>query len=225
MSETDADLGSKSMNSPAVSSATVSRLALYLRELQEMDRSGVDTVKSKTLGHHLGLTDAQVRRDLSIFGNFGKRGIGYPVKALSRAIRQIMGTDRKWDVILVGVGNLGRALCGYRGFGEQSFHLVAIFDSDPAKVGLEVAGVQVRSLDRLEATLASQPVQLGMMAVPAEAAQSVAERLADAGIGGILNFAPIQVKLKRTGTAVVNVDMALELHRLAFAVVNGQRNR
>ncbi len=132
---------SKPVDSASVSSATVSRLALYLRELQEMDRSGIDTVKSKTLGHHLGLTDAQVRRDLSIFGNFGRRGIGYPVRALIRAIRQIMGTDRRWEVLLVGVGNLGRALCGYQGFGQQSFHLVALFDADSKKTGQSIGGL------------------------------------------------------------------------------------
>lgn len=189
-----------------------------------MSRSGKRTVNSRILGQHLGLTDAQVRRDLSIFGQFGQRGVGYPVSGLTQAIREILGTDRSWDVILVGLGNLGRALCGYRGFSQQSFRLVGVFDNDPKKVGTTISGQKVFSLSDLEKIIQEKSVQLAILAVPAEAAQEVADRLEKAGICGILNFAPINLRSATQNAAVVNVDMALELQRLAFAVVNATTN-
>ena len=207
-----------------VPKATVARMALYLRELQELELSGVVRIKSKTLGDRLGFSDAQVRRDLSIFGQFGIRGFGYEISQLIDALRQILGTDRVWSTILIGMGNLGRALAGYRGFGKQNFPIDAIFETDPKKIGIRVAGVQVRSIDDLEAALNITPARLAILAVPAESAQEIADRLALAGVHGILNFAPTKLLPKSDAISIVNVDMAIEMQRLAFAVVNNSES-
>jgi redox-sensing transcriptional repressor len=204
--------------------ATVARLALYLRELQHLERLGETTVKSRWLGQKLGLTDAQVRRDLSIFGQFGQRGVGYSVRRLCGAIGDIMGTDRRWPVILIGMGNLGRALSGYRGFEKQGFDLVAIFDSAPELVGTPFHGRRVESLDRLEAVVRKHKVQLAILAVPGSSVQELVDRLEKAGVNGVLNFAPVRILTNSASMSVMDVDMALELQRLAFEVVNRSEN-
>jgi redox-sensing transcriptional repressor len=129
--------------------ATVTRLALYLRELQQLQRGGIDSVRSQSLAERLGLKDSQVRRDLSCLGTVGQRGVGYRVPDLTFAIQHVLGTDRSWNVILVGVGNLGRALSGYRGFGQQGFRLLAAFDSDPKKIGTTIGELEILSLRRM----------------------------------------------------------------------------
>ncbi len=207
-----------------VPKATVARMALYLRELQELELSGAIRIKSKALGDRLGFSDAQVRRDLSIFGQFGKRGFGYEIAQLIEALRQILGTDRVWGTILIGMGNLGRALAGYRGFGKQNFPIDAIFESDPTKIGIRVDGILVRPIDELESTLRDNPARLAILAVPADSAQEIADRLAAAGVQGILNFAPTKLRPKSDSISIVNVDMAIEMQRLAFAVVNNSES-
>jgi redox-sensing transcriptional repressor len=213
-------LPGKSTGEARISSASVSRMALYLRELRQLEQRGVETVQSRLLGSQLGLSDSQIRRDLSVFNLSGRRGVGYSVANLIASIRSIMGTDRAWDVILVGMGNLGRALSGYRGFGEQSFRLIAVFDIDPAKISTDIGGLTVQPLEDIAAVVKESKVGLAILAVPAIAAQNVADRLAEAGICGILNFASITVRPQTGAVAVVDVDLALELQRLAFAVVN-----
>jgi redox-sensing transcriptional repressor len=203
--------------------ATVTRLALYLRELQQLQRSGTESVRSQSLAERLGLKDSQVRRDLSCLGTVGQRGVGYRVQDLVIAIEQVLGTDRSWNVILVGVGNLGRALTGYRGFGEQGFELVAAFDSDPKKIGSTIGNLSILSLEKLETFLSNQAIDLAILAVPADAAHPVAARLAACGISGILNFAPVAVPSSKHFT-VQDVDLAIELQRLAFSVVRRVRN-
>jgi len=202
--------------------ATVSRLALYLRELQQLQRGAVVRVRSQSLAERLGLKDSQVRRDLSCLGPVGQRGVGYPVADLVAAIEHVLGTDRAWNVILVGAGNLGRALSGYKGFDQQGFRLVAVFDSDPNKIGSKVEEFPIQDLDSLESFAASTHVDLAILAVPASAARTVALRLEAAGIAGILNFAPIAVHSSGS-TTVQDVDLAIELQRLAFSVVRNQR--
>jgi len=206
-------------SAPKVSKATTSRLVLYLRELQQLERSGYSTVRSISLGKQLGINDSQVRRDLGALGLAGRPGVGYSVSELTQSIRVILGTDRKWGVILIGVGHLGQALAGYRGFAEQGFHLLASFDTAKEKIGTKVMGITVLSLEKLESTLLKIQVQLAIVAVPSAEAQEVVNRLSRAGVEGILNFAPVNVKLQQGNLSVVNVDLALELQRLAFEVV------
>lgn len=203
--------------------ASIQRLALYLRQLEQFQRSGERTVSSSALGESLGLTDAQVRKDLTYFGQFGHPGIGYDVAELIPNLRQILGIDRTWNVALVGVGNLGRALLHYRGFREQGFHIVAIFDSDARKVNTEANGLVIQSMGDLPVEVKRKDIRLGLVCVPAESAQDVASALAEAGVGGILNFAPTSVSVP-DAVSLCSVDLALELERLSFQVVrNAQR--
>jgi redox-sensing transcriptional repressor len=206
----------------AVPAAVVSRLSLYLRELQHLVQQGTQTTSSSQLGERLGFSDAQVRKDLAHFGNFGHPGIGYRCDELISEIRRILGTDRRWSVALVGVGNLGRALLGYRGFESQGFSLAAAFDSDPAKVGTLVEGVEILAIERLPQILAERRIDLGLIAVPAPHAQAAADRLVAAGVRGILNFAPVTLALPE-GVSQVGVDLARELEQVAFAVASRQR--
>ena len=202
--------------------ATVTRLALYLRELQQLQRGGIDSVRSQSLAERLGLKDSQVRRDLSCLGTVGQRGVGYRVLELTLAIQNVLGTDRSWSVILVGVGNLGRALTGYRGFGQQGFQLVAAFDSDPKKIGSKIGELEILSLSGLESFIAQRSVDLAILAVPAEAAHEVATRLGACGVSRILNFAPVAVQTSEH-IMIQDVDLAIELQRLAFSVVRRSR--
>jgi redox-sensing transcriptional repressor len=202
-----------------VPKAVVNRLSLYLRELQHLLRDGKQTTSSNQLGNLLGFTDAQVRKDLAYFGHFGYPGIGYRCQELVSEIRRILGTDRGWPVAMVGVGNLGRALLGYRGFGNQNFRIVAAFDSDLQKTGQSIEGVPVYALDRLPQIVAERGIKLGMIVVPAGAAQEVADRLVAAGVEGIVNFAPVTINVP-DGISQVGVDLAIELEQLSFAVLN-----
>lgn len=202
-----------------VPKAVVSRLSLYLRELQHLVRDGHETTSSTQLGKVLGFTDAQVRKDLAYFGQFGYPGIGYRCDELIREIRRILGTHRSWPVAMVGAGNLGRALLGYKGFEQQGFRVVAAFDVDAAKVGGHIDGVPIYHFDSLADVVRDQAIQLAIVAVPAASAQSVAEKLVAAGIEGVLNFAPVTLSLPET-VQTVGVDLAIELEQLSFAVVN-----
>lgn len=201
-----------------VPTAVVSRLSLYLRELQHLVRQGRETVSSNTLGPLLGFSDAQVRKDLAHFGQFGYPGIGYRCTELIAAIKHILGTDRRWPVAVVGMGNLGQALMGYKGFDRQGFTIVAAFDVDDAKVGKSIAGIPILPLDELPAATRQYGIQMVMLAVPATAAQGVADRAAAAGVRGIVNFAPVTISLPEQ-VHQVGVDLAMELEQLSFAVV------
>lgn len=203
---------------PSVPKAVVSRLSLYLRELEHLERTGSKTTSSSQLGSVLGFTDAQVRKDLAHFGQFGYPGIGYRCEELITAIKRILGTSRSWPVALLGVGNLGRALLGYKGFGNQGFQIVAAFDSDPDKVG-ELDGIPVYDMSQLPRVAAERHIRLALLAVPAAAAQQVAEQAVAAGLEGILNFAPVTLSLPESVSGV-GVDLAIELEQLSFAVVS-----
>jgi redox-sensing transcriptional repressor len=196
----------------------VKRLSLYLRELESHRRTGGRTISSRRLGQALGLTDAQVRKDLAYFGQFGHPGIGYDVVELSSRIRRILGTDHTWNVVLIGAGNLGMALAAYRGFAKKGFHLVAVFDSDGAKCGQRVPGVEhltVRPTSEIKTVVREHDVRLAILAVPAAAAQGVADQLIDAGVRGLLNFAPVALTCPEN-VAVSAVDMAVQLEQLSF---------
>jgi redox-sensing transcriptional repressor len=203
------------------STASARRLSRYLRCLDEWRRDGIETASSKDLAATNGVDAAQVRKDLAHLGRVGRRGVGYRVTELAAAIRALLGTDREWPAVLVGVGNLARALLRYRGFPERGFRIVGLFDSDPGKVGQQIEGLKVRPVAELRRRVRRLGAEFGIVAVPLEAAQEVGERLAAAGIKGVLNFAPAVLRLP-AGIAVVNVDLTTELEQLAFQVQAGR---
>jgi len=193
----------------------VHRLSFYLRQLEALKSTDRRTISSKQLGESLGYTDAQVRKDLAYFGQFGHPGIGYRVDELISQLRKILGTDKIWSVVLVGAGNLGRALMAYRGFLRKGFQLVAVFDADNSKVGQSFGDLNVLPMSDLQKTVLAQRVRLAVLAVPVESAQAVADQLVAAGVRGILNFAPISVAVP-SGTAVQSVDLAVQLEQLSY---------
>jgi redox-sensing transcriptional repressor len=195
----------------------VRRLSLYLRQLEVAARKEVHTISSKQLGESLGLTDAQIRKDLAYCGQFGHPGIGYRVDELIGQIRRILGTDKTWNVMLIGAGNLGRALSAYRGFDAKGFRLVAVFDTDPAKVGQKQGEFVVKPISEVAATVRDGNVRLAIVAVPADAAQDVADLLVDAGVRGLLNFAPVSINVP-SDVALTTVDVAVQLEQLSFQV-------
>jgi redox-sensing transcriptional repressor len=211
--------GDNRPNPATIPAAVVQRLSMYLRELRQMVDKGKKTTSSRELGRQLGLSDAQVRKDLANFGQFGHPGIGYRSDELVEVIRTILGTNRQWRVALVGAGNLGRALLGYRGFTDQGFRIVAAFDTDAEKIGKQIGGVSIASMARMDELVVQMGIELGLVAVQASQAQAVADRLIAAGISGILNFAPVTLKTPPHITKV-GVDLAQELEQVTFRVVN-----
>lgn len=202
-----------------LSRAAAHRLSLYLRVLAAWTTEG--KVSSSRIASACGVTDAQVRRDLASLGNLGQRGIGYDAKELIAAIRAALGIDRTWPSVLVGVGNLARALLRYRGFRAQGFEIVGLFDTDPTKIGQRIEGVTVESLAALGDRAGSLGAELAILTVPAEAAQDVADVLVKAGIRGVLNFAPVLLKLPPK-VKLVTVDLAIQLEQLAFLIQLGE---
>jgi redox-sensing transcriptional repressor len=195
--------------------ATVARLPLYYRALLETSDQEVGTVSSERLAELAGVNAAKVRKDLSYLGSYGTRGVGYDVEFLLHQISRELGLTHDWPVVIVGVGNLGQALANYRGFGARGFRIVALVDADPAKVGRRVADLEVEALDDLPRVVAERQVAIGIVAVPAPAAQEVADRLVDAGVTSILNFAPTVVSVP-VGVSLRKVDLATELQILSF---------
>lgn len=197
--------------------ATCLRLSFYLRELDQVASRDRPTVSSAQLATSLGTTAAQVRKDFSLFGQLGRPGVGYDVEELGQAIRRILEVDRRWPVAVVGIGNLGRALARHGGVAERNFDVVALFDTDPAKVGTRVAGVAVSPMEDMARVIAERGVKLAILTVPADAAQQAAEALVRAGVAGILNFAPIAVRA--SGRAVIHpVDLTVMLEQLSCEV-------
>ncbi|MEC9095001.1 MAG: redox-sensing transcriptional repressor Rex [Planctomycetota bacterium] len=202
-----------------VPKAVVGRLSLYLREVQHLIRDGKQTTNSTELGKLLGVTDAQVRKDLAYFGQFGHPGVGYRCQELVAAIKNIMGTNTTWNVALIGIGNLGRALLRYKGFHDQGFQIVAAFDVDDKVIGTQVEGVDIYHLQDLSEVVAEQHIRLVAISVPSHAAQTVVDQVVQIGIEGILNFAPVTISVPPQ-VRVIGVDLAMELEQLAFTVVN-----
>jgi redox-sensing transcriptional repressor len=200
-----------------LSRASVGRLSLYLRRLEDLHADGVAKVSSGLLGEALGVTDTQVRKDLASLGRLGHPGIGYDVSDLVTAIRATLGIDREWAAALVGVGNLGRALLRYGGLAARNFRIVALFDVDPAKVGQVAEGLVVHPTSRVGEVVPPTGAELGILTVPASAAQNVADELIAAGVKGLLNFASGVVRAP-AGVSVVNVDLTMQLEQLAFLV-------
>jgi len=202
--------------------AVIQRISIYLRQLERLTVDDVETISSAQLGKAIGSSDAQVRKDLAYFGQFGRRGVGYNVPALARALRTILSLDREWRVALVGAGNIGRALCTYRMFRERGFRIVALFDDDPRKEGCTWGRLKVRPMRDLARVVRNERIELGIIAVPQAGAQAVAEQLIAAGVRGILNFAPIRIH-PPGGVEVCSVDLAIELQQLAFLTAHLHR--
>ncbi|MED5563861.1 MAG: redox-sensing transcriptional repressor Rex, partial [Gemmatimonadota bacterium] len=199
-----------------ISESAVRRLSLYLRILEDLERKGQNTVSSEEMSGRSATTAAQVRKDLSLFGSFGKRGLGYAVTELAERLKKILGLDRRWRVALVGAGRIGSALVEYSGFAERGYDVVAIFDSDASKVGGKWGGLCVRDISEFEAVSNDESVEMVILAIPVEAVPSVMEHVEKAGIRGILNFAPTKLKVP-LGVAVKDVNMVMELEALSFA--------
>jgi redox-sensing transcriptional repressor len=195
----------------------VSRLPIYLRALTRMDTEGQPITSSHELGLRLGISSAQIRKDLSHFGEFGKQGTGYKIKDLIEQLRRILKVEREWEVALVGAGAIGHALAHYNGFSDRGFKICMIFDNDPAIVGTEINGFEVFHVSQLSEKIRAYSIALAMLAVPAEAAQEVTDELVKSGVRGILNYAPINLAVPE-GVHVQNVDPVVHLQRITFYI-------
>jgi redox-sensing transcriptional repressor len=196
---------------------TVRRLSLYLRFLEDCEDRGLATVSSEELAELGGTTSSQVRKDLSVFGSFGKRGLGYAIPELILALREILGLGRVWRVVIIGAGKIGAALAQYGGFTERGFTVTAVYDNDPAKIGGIWGGHPVRDIADLERDAMREHPDIAVLAVPTEAAQAIADRIVRARIGGILNFAPARLRVP-PAVRVQAVNMAAEMEALSYAL-------
>lgn len=203
------------MKQMRISEAVVRRLPLYLQALNELSRSEVQTVSSQELGQRLDLNPAQIRKDLAYFGEFGRKGIGYDVNYLIEKIRHILKLDRRINVALVGAGNLGQALCNYNRYSRDNMKIVAVFDAHPGKIGMKINTMSVQPMHELKATVEHLQIRIGIITVPAAEAQNVANQLVEAGVEGILNFAPTILKAPAS-VRVHHADFTMELLSMAY---------
>ena len=200
----------------------IDRLPLYVRALALLATNGQEIISSKELGEELGVTPAQIRKDLSYFGRFGKQGSGYNVAQLLDELREVLGLTQRWSMALLGVGRLGRAILSYGGFGSQQLHIAKAFDSDPAVIGTEIGGVVVEDIKNVAPSLKAMPVEIAIVAVPPSAAQPVIDELVTAGVRAILNYAPIAVRVP-PGVRCRNVDPVVYLHAMTYYLKSDAR--
>ncbi|MGH7617425.1 MAG: redox-sensing transcriptional repressor Rex [Gemmatimonadaceae bacterium] len=202
-----------------IADSTVRRLSGYLRFLEDFEARGLTTISSEELAARGGTTSAQVRKDLSFFGSFGKRGLGYSVPELAGRLREILGLGREWRVIIVGAGKIGAALAQYRGFRQRGFTILAAYDNNPEKVGRTLEGIPVRDFAQIEPDIQREHPDIVVLTVPGDEAQAVLDRVVKAGVKAILNFAATQLQAP-PDVAVKTVNMAMELEGLSFALTN-----
>lgn len=205
------------MKEQTISKATIDRLPLYYRTLRLAQDDGMDIISSDELGRRLELTPEQIRKDLALFGQFGKKGVGYYVNELKFNVGKILGLDNHWNIAIVGIGHLGVALANYQNFIALGFNLVALFDNDPNIIGKTVNHVKVKSIDDLPEYAKKLKIDIGVIAVPAQFAQQVADRLIRANIKGIWNFAPVKMKVPED-VKIVNEDLSVGLSRLSYYI-------
>lgn len=205
------------MSSIDIPDIVIGRLPLYLRTLSRLTLEGAKITSSHELGQRLGISSAQIRKDLSHFGEFGKQGTGYQIEYLTDQLRRILKVDKEWKVALVGVGDLGRALAHYNGFRDRGFRITMLFDNDPAKVGTMLDGFQIYDSSQMKDLIRQHGITLAMIAVPAEAAQKVSDALVSAGVRGLLNYAPINLSVPE-GVKVQYIDPVVHLQRITYYV-------
>ncbi len=206
-------------NGKKIPETTISRLFVYLRELTELAKVKIRTISSAELGERTNLSDAQVRKDLGYFGQFGVSGSGYSVNDLIPVLEKILGKDKTWNVALIGAGHMGSALLAYAGFSRHGLDLVAAFDTDISKIGKKYEGITIQDINELETAVVAQKISIAIIAVSAVAAQEVAETLARAGVKCILNFAPVSLNVPED-VKVKDVDLSRELETLSYFLVN-----
>jgi len=200
-----------------ISKATIDRLPLYYRTLRLAQDDGMDIISSDELGRRLELTPEQIRKDLALFGQFGKKGVGYYVNELKFNVGKILGLDNHWNIAIIGIGHLGVALANYQNFIALGFNLVALFDNDPNIIGKTVNHVKVKSIDELQSCAKNLKIDIGVIAVPAQFAQQVADKLVKANIKGIWNFAPVKMRVPED-VKIVNEDLSVGLSRLSYYI-------
>lgn len=203
---------SSSNNIPDI---VIGRLPIYLRALNRLSQEGHEVTSSHELGRRLGISSAQIRKDLSHFGGFGKQGTGYQIAYLEEKLRQVLKVNQEWEVALVGAGDLGTAIANYRGFADRGFHITCVFDSAPEKIDRVIAGLTVQPMSEIEETIRKGKIQLAMVAVPAEFAQQVADQLIAAGVRAILNYAPISINVPPQ-VHVQYIDPVVHLQRMTY---------
>lgn len=193
----------------------ISRLPVYLRALERLSQEGQEVTSSHELGKRLGISSAQIRKDLSHFGGFGKQGTGYRIPFLREQLRQVLNVERDWEVALIGAGDLGNAVARYRGFSNRGFHIACVFDSAPEKIGKHIGEFIIQPLDSMQTVIAERGIKIAMVAVPAESAQSVADSLISAGVRAILNYAPINLNVPDY-VHVQYIDPVIHLQRMTY---------
>ncbi len=193
----------------------VGRLPRYLRTLTYLESQGKTVVSSQELGDDLGISAAQIRKDLSMFGEFGKQGTGYDIAFLRKQLRKILKVNRTWDVAVVGVGDIGSALARYQGFAHRGFQVRLLFDNNPSKIGHSISGITIQSIDEMETALKEAGIQIAMLAVPIQAAQEITDRLVEAGVKAILNYAPINISVP-PHVHVQYIDPAIHLQHMTY---------
>jgi len=203
------------MNADKIPDIIIGRLPIYLRALEHMAEKGMQTTSSQELGEYVGITAAQIRKDISQFGEFGKQGTGYRISFLSDKLREILKIDRKWDVAVVGAGDMGHALARYQGFVNRGFRIVMVFDNDQQKVGQQIGEFVVQNTSNLVEAIQEAGVQVAMLTVPASAAQTVTDMLVKAGVKAILNYAPISLNVPEN-VHIQHIDPATHLQRMTY---------
>src|SRR5258706_7167624 len=209
------------MNAEKIPDIIIGRLPVYLRALQRMADSGLKTTSSQELGEHVGISAAQIRKDISQFGEFGKQGTGYSIQFLLDKLREILKVDRIWDIALVGAGDIGHALVNYQGFKDRGFHIVMIFDNDKGKIGHKMGNFTVEDADRMIEKVKAAGVKIAMLTVPASEAQNVTDKLVQAGVKAILNYAPINLNTPNN-VKVQYIDPATHLQRMTYYLYNNK---
>jgi redox-sensing transcriptional repressor len=203
------------MNAEKIPDIIISRLPVYLRALQRMADSGLKTTSSQELGEHVGISAAQIRKDISQFGEFGKQGTGYSISYLLDKLREILKVDRMWDVIIVGAGDMGHALARYQGFANRGFNVVSIFDNDKNKIGQKIGDLTIEDTANLVEKVKSADIRIAMLTIPAPVAQETADKLVQAGVKAILNYAPISLSVPNN-VKVQYIDPATHLQKMTY---------
>jgi redox-sensing transcriptional repressor len=208
-------MSSNNFLSSNIPDIVIGRLPIYLRALNRLEQEGREVTSSHELGQRLGISSAQIRKDLSHFGGFGKQGTGYQIAFLIEQLKQVLKVDREWDIALVGAGDLGRAVANYRGFSDRGFRIVCVFDDDPAKVGSKIGEHAIQAFENVDSVIPALEIKVAMIAVPARTAQAVADRLIEVGVKAILNYAPINLNVP-DGVHVQHIDPVVHMQRMTY---------